>query len=101
MASLQKYIDGTDQGEVVYTMEQLSEKDRFNEYILTGLRTMWGVDVTMLTEKFSKDLVVYFLENIQKYIDEGKVSEDDNCYVLSETGKLYADAIASDLFFLD
>lgn len=101
VASLQKYIDGTEQGEVVYTTEQLSEKDRFNEYILTGLRTMWGVDVTKLTEKFSKDLVEYFLKNIQKYIDEGKVFKEDNSYVLSETGKLYADAIASDLFFLD
>lgn len=101
VASLQKYNDGTGQGEVVYTTEQLSKQDRFNEYILTGLRTMWGVDVTVLTEKFSKDLVEYFLKNIQKYIDEGKVFEEGNCYVLSETGKLYADAIASDLFFLD
>lgn len=77
--------------------ETLHLRDRYNEYVLTGLRTKWGCQVSKLKQPFSPyyDL---FTKGISSYMSKGLVVYVDDSYLLTDEGKLFADRIASDLF---
>jgi putative oxygen-independent coproporphyrinogen III oxidase len=84
--------------EAYFEKEILSEKDRFNEYILTSLRTMWGVDGNYLQQNFNAGFYRAFLKESEAYLDKNLVIKNNEIYTLSLEGKLLADRIASDLF---
>ncbi len=88
----------TDKNEAYFEKEILSESDQFNEYVLTSLRTIWGIDVTVLKNKFNPEIINSFNEKIKTYISSDMVSFSNNKYVLTSNGKLFADKIASELF---
>lgn len=81
-----------------FEKEILTETERFNEYILTSLRTIWGIDLNYLKTNFNSDFVKTFSNQIQKYIKQETVLIKDSTYTLTEKGKLLADKIASELF---
>ena len=87
-----------DTNESYFEKELLSEVDQFNEYILTSLRTIWGIDAEVLKNKFSSEIIDSFNRNINTYISKGMVTFTNNQYVLTSKGKLFADRIASELF---
>ena len=87
-----------DTNESYFEKELLSEVDQFNEYILTSLRTIWGIDAEVLKNKFSSKIIHSFNRNINTYISKGMVTFTNNQYVLTIKGKLFADRIASELF---
>lgn len=87
-----------DTNESYFEKELLSEVDQFNEYILTSLRTIWGIDAEVLKNKFSSEIIHSFNRNINTYISKGMVTFRNNQYVLTSNGKLFADRIASELF---
>jgi oxygen-independent coproporphyrinogen-3 oxidase len=87
-----------DTNESYFEKELLSEADQFNEYILTSLRTIWGIDAEVLKNKFSSEIIHSFNRNINTYISKGMVTFTNNQYVLTSNGKLFADRIASELF---
>ncbi|MES2762900.1 MAG: radical SAM family heme chaperone HemW [Bacteroidota bacterium] len=84
--------------EAYFEKEILTEKERFNEYILTSLRTIWGIDLNYLKANFNSDFVKTFLSQIEIYITQNSVLKKDANYTLTEKGKLLADKIASELF---
>lgn len=98
LANNQKYLDKISSGEVPYTVETLSEADRYNEYVMTGLRTSWGVNLDLM-KAISSTYSDHFTAEIRKHINAGHVVENDKIYTLSISGKLLADGIASDLFW--
>lgn len=81
-----------------FEREVLTEKERFNEYILTTLRTIWGIDLDYLKKNFNTDFISGFNKQIKSYLDNKTVVLKNNCYVLTNEGKLLADRIASELF---
>ncbi len=81
-----------------FEKEILTEKERFNEYVLTSLRTIWGIDLNYLKTNFNSDIVNNFMLQIQEYIKQETVVVKNTTYTLTEKGKLLADKIASDLF---
>ena len=87
-----------EKNETYFEKEILTEKERFNEYILTALRTIWGVDLNYLNSHFNNDFTKLFLKQITQYIEKEQVTVQDENYTLTEKGKLLADKIASDLF---
>jgi oxygen-independent coproporphyrinogen-3 oxidase len=87
-----------EKSEAYFEKEVLTETERFNEYILTSLRTIWGIDLIYLKTNFNSDFVKKFSMQIQEYIKQGTVIVKDSTYTLTEKGKLLADKIASDLF---
>ncbi len=87
-----------DTNESYFEKELLSEVDQFNKYILTSLRTIWGIDAEVLKNKFSSEIIHSFNRNINTYISKGMVTFTNNQYVLTIKGKLFADRIASELF---
>lgn len=84
--------------ESYFEKEVLTETERFNEYILTSLRTIWGINLDYLKTNFNSDFVKNFLNQIQEYIKQETVVAKDKEYTLTEKGKLLADKIASELF---
>jgi oxygen-independent coproporphyrinogen-3 oxidase len=96
------YIKGILAKELPLETEQLSKNDRFNEYVMTSLRTKWGIDIKYVEREFGSDYLNSLLENIEEYEDKKDVNiSDQGIITLTPTGKLLADQIASELFILD
>ena len=81
-----------------FEKEELTCDDRYNEYIMTSLRTMWGVDVNYLRDNFGGKYAEKFKKTLEKYILSGKMFQKGEKYILNSTGMLFADGIASELF---
>jgi oxygen-independent coproporphyrinogen-3 oxidase len=96
-----KYMGLIEQNQLPTEVEQLSETDRFNEYILTRLRTVWGIDLNQIKTQFGGDFQNILKMNIAPYLASNMVLESNNLYTLSEEGKYLADKISSDLFVID
>ena len=90
------YIQALQKGEVFYQEETLSLSDRYNEYIMTRLRTMWGCHPDEIEKQFGSIYADKFRSDIEKHAQYLRVSE--GAYVLNSKGKLMADRIASELF---
>lgn len=97
IANNRKFIESIKNKILPIDKEVLSVNDRFNEYIMTGLRTMWGVDLVKINT-FGDDISNMFLEGIVDDINKGFVIKKENNFKLTREGKLYADKIASNLF---
>ena len=81
--------------------EELSLDDRFNEYVMTSLRTKWGVDYEYLKTNFDSDYLSYLKKEVQDYLQQEMLQIKEERYlVLTPSGKLIADQIASDLFIV-
>ena len=78
--------------------EQLTINQRYNEYVLTSLRTMWGTDLTYIREQFGESFHAHFLRESTPYNNLKQLVQDKNKILLTDQGKLFADKIASDLF---
>ncbi|MCE3258922.1 MAG: Coproporphyrinogen oxidase [Bacteroidetes bacterium] len=90
------YIQKIEEQKDFFEMEELSVRDKYNEYILTRLRTIWGCDVKEIGENFGADAAVYFRQAAERKSDY--LLEEKGIYTLNQKGKLQADGIASDLF---
>jgi oxygen-independent coproporphyrinogen-3 oxidase len=88
----------SEKNESYFEKEILTENERFNEYILTSLRTIWGIDLNYLSANFNTEFVKHYLNQIEKYIKQETVVINNTTYTLTEKGKLFADKIASELF---
>ncbi len=96
---LKKYIGAETTEAIVLEKEILSEQQRFNEYILTSLRTSWGCSTEHIRHSFNAKYEAWFLKNVRKYLEQKKVvQKGNNTYVLTDSGKLFADGIACHLF---
>lgn len=100
VSSIQEYIAGIEKGEPPCETELLSPADHYNEFVMTGLRTMWGCDINQLNASFGSDMADYFKQNAQKWIDRSLMYRKDDLFLLTNEGKLRADGIASDLFIV-
>ena len=100
ISSNKKYIEGVLKKSIYSETEILTKNQKYNEYIITGLRTVWGVDLEYMGKQFGIDTQQYFEQQIQNWIAQEKVKKKSNNYTLTKKGKLYADTIASDLFIV-
>lgn len=93
------YIKDIESGILPQESEVLSPADQYNEYVMTGLRTMWGVETkTLMVDHLA--FAEWFLQQIKIPLERGLVENKKDTYVLTKQGKLFADGIASDLFFI-
>ncbi len=93
-----KYIEQLLVNEVPATIETLNVEDRFNEYIMTSLRTMWGADINYIEKKFGNDFKQNLLQKARIFLDKNWLSIENDHLLLSRQGKLFADHIAAELF---
>jgi oxygen-independent coproporphyrinogen-3 oxidase len=96
-----EYIRNIENNKIPFTKETLNITDQYNEYVLTGLRTMWGVNINHLSKKFGNLLEKHFKSEIEVYLKKGFVNLKNDDYILTQQGKHLADKISSDLFYID
>jgi oxygen-independent coproporphyrinogen-3 oxidase len=87
-----------DKGLLMDEEETLLAEDRLNEYIMTSLRTMWGLDLSYVSKQWGgayRDMIV---KGIERYQEQGMVERKDDLLTLTRKGKLFADGIAGHLF---
>jgi len=100
ISSNKQYIEKIKTTNSYFEIEQLNNQQQYNEYIFTGLRTIWGVELDYIKTRFGKNTQEYFEQQMQNWLMQAKVKKENSNYTLTEKGKLYADAIASDLFIV-
>ena len=96
-----RYIDQINSGKLYHKIEELSKIDQYNEYIMTGLRTMWGISLSYIEQHFDSHFKGYFLNTVKKYVDQNLINRDKDIYTTTESGRFLADGIASELFMID
>ena len=101
VASLERYIASLLRNERDFEFETLTQSEKYNEHVLTGIRTKWGVDLEVLREKFDTKYYDYFMQNVKKHLDSGFVFIKDNHLMLARKGLFMTDGIASDLMWVD
>lgn len=97
VSDVKKYIKAVNSGSVLFEREELDKKTRFNEYIMTSLRTMWGIDLDYVERVFDKEGYDYIINLAGKLIDYGLMKQDQKTLVLTNQGKLISDNVISEL----
>ncbi|WP_312399967.1 MULTISPECIES: radical SAM family heme chaperone HemW [unclassified Sphingobacterium] len=101
IANNAKYIGSIQMNQLPLEIEHLSERDQINECIMTSLRTMWGLDLDLLEKNFGYSVKNKIVEDAAVFVEKQQVSLDNNKLRLTETGKLMADHIMSELFIIE
>ncbi|SHE85629.1 oxygen-independent coproporphyrinogen-3 oxidase [Flavobacterium fontis] len=96
-----KYIQALEAHELPIELETLSLTDRYNEYVMTGLRTIWGVDLHRLETEFGPRFKTYFLQQAEAHLEDHLLFIDGDIVRTTRKGKFLSDGIASDLFLLN
>ena len=95
------YIKSLEQGAISSEEEKLSVKDKYNEYVMTRLRTMWGVSLDEVELNFGEKYRNYLLEQAKQHLEDGLLNNEKGRLHVSEKGKFLSDGIAADLFFVE
>jgi oxygen-independent coproporphyrinogen-3 oxidase len=113
-----QYINQIQKGKLPIERETLSKTDQYNEYLMTGLRTMWGVSLNKVEKNFGVKYLDYLLQQAESSINDGLLkmifvnavkpsvkkegtSHNDKILIISEKGKFLSDGIASNLFMVE
>jgi oxygen-independent coproporphyrinogen-3 oxidase len=96
-----KYLKAVEQGELPREVEVLTNIDRYNEYIMTGLRTIYGVSLPHIEKEYGLKFREYLLDQAQTYLKDHLLYLDDDILIVTRKGKFLSDGIASELFMLN
>jgi oxygen-independent coproporphyrinogen-3 oxidase len=97
-SNINRYIDCINSGLPWYETEQIGEITRINEYFLTHLRTMWGINIDFIKTEFGQQIYDFSLKRIYEHTKSGDLLKKNGNFVLSEKGFLKADMIIEDFF---
>ncbi|MGA1227094.1 MAG: radical SAM family heme chaperone HemW [Tamlana sp.] len=100
MANNSKYIQAIQNNTLPNTIEHLSEKDQFNEYVMTGLRTIWGVSLKKVVRDFGMRYKTHVLKHAEKYIHQDLLVIKEDVILVAKKGQFLVDGIASELFLI-
>jgi len=95
------YIKAIQNNELPIETEILTISDRYNEYIMTGLRTIWGVSLDRIEKEFGLEYLNYLKKQSEKFLNDALLSIENNILKPTPKGKFLTDGIASDLFYLN
>ena len=101
IANNSKYIQAINENNLPQEIEVLNEVEKFNEMIMIGLRTIYGIDLNRINSEFSQTLVNSFHQELNQLINENLVEKKENKIILKPEAKFFADGIASRLFYID
>ncbi|HET6245630.1 MAG: radical SAM family heme chaperone HemW [Bacteroidetes bacterium] len=95
------YIKAINEDKIPFEKEVLTRNKRFNEYVLTSLRTREGADLNVIQNKFGQEYSNHCLKENTKHLSREHTTFLENKICLTQTGKLFADAIASGFFIIE
>ena len=100
VSDLSEYLRSLDKNTIPFTREMLTAKDLYNEYIMTSLRTMWGVNLDFVEENINKESRDYLNNLATRFVKYGMITRNDNQLVLTDQGKMISDNIISELMMV-
>jgi len=100
VSNITKYIEQVNVKTEVFEKEVLSEKQRYNEYVMTSLRTIWGCDLEHIKNIFGNGYMDYCQSQAIPFLDQGRLEQKGKKLLLTLQGKIFADGIASALFMV-
>ena len=95
------YLKSIAENKLPSESEILTLTDRYNEYVMTGLRTIWGISLDRIESEFGKSYLDYLNQQAVKFIEDQLLFVHDNIILTTKKGKFLSDGIASDLFMLN
>lgn len=95
------YINSIEKGSLPSESERLTTTDRYNEYVMTGLRTIWGVSVSRVEREFGIKYREHLLLQAQKHLEENLLYLDGDLLLVTKKGKFLSDGVSADLFLLN
>lgn len=98
---LKNYMDAVRNQKKYFEREVLSNIDKYNDYIITKLRTIWGIDLADIKQNFSNTIYTFAKKNILNLMKEKKLSINNSKYVIHEEAKFIEDSIIEKLFFAE
>ena len=101
LSNVHRYEEAMNGGKPFFETEELNVKTRFNEYLMTSLRTMWGVDLEYVEKMFDKEGYDYIMNMAGKYIGYGLMKHENKNLVLTNQGKMISDNIISEFMMVD
>lgn len=101
VSSIDAYIKGIEHGKRDFEIETLDRPTRYNEFIITGIRTMWGVSLVQLEKEFETEFLNYALHHAEKYLRTGALVIEKDHLRLTPKGVFISDGIMSDLLWVD
>jgi len=96
-----KYIRAIVNNELPQEFEKLSKTDQYNEYLMTGLRTIWGVSLDKVKSDFGSTYLHYLQKQADRYLKEGLLYLEEDKLTTTKKGRFLADGIAADLFLIN
>jgi oxygen-independent coproporphyrinogen III oxidase len=96
ISDVKGYIKSINSGKPFFEREELDNRTRFNEYIMTSLRTMWGMDLDYVEKLFEKEGYDYVVNLSGKFKDYGLMKKEGNYLILTNQGKMISDNIISE-----
>lgn len=101
VANNSMYIKSINNNKLPNETEILSVIDAYNEYVMTGLRTIWGISLNKIKFDFGKEFLDYLMKQSQKFLNDDLLFIENNILKSTKKGKFLCDGIASDLFILN
>lgn len=101
IASLDEYIAGICNGNRVFEVETLDLYTRYNDYVITSLRTCWGMNLEHLKQKYGEKLFHYCMKLASPYLGQDKLKIENGHLILTRKGIFLSDGIMSDLLWVE
>jgi oxygen-independent coproporphyrinogen III oxidase len=95
------YIKSIQENKLPIEIETLTINDRYNEYVMTGLRTIWGVSLERIEKEFGKFYFDYLNKEAKRFLEDDLLIIENNILRATKKGKFLCDGIASDLFLVN
>jgi len=95
------YIQAIQKGTLPNEVEKLTVQDRYNEYVMTGLRTIWGVSLNKIETEFGANYKDYLVKEASVFIMKQQLVLENDVLKTTIKGKFFCDGIASELFWVD
>jgi len=97
--NLRVYLDEIPKGKLPYESEKLTETEKFNDYLITSLRTMWGLNAEKIKLDYSEIYLEHFLKKSKKYVETNLIKISGNNYFFTEEGFFISDNVIQDLLY--
>lgn len=101
VASLDHYIEGITSGKPDYEIEELDIYTRYNDFVITSIRTCWGMPLSHLRSEYGEELYRYCLRMAKPHLDEGVLEIHEDVLKLTRKGIFISDGIMSDLLWVE
>ena len=101
VASLEAYIHGITHGNPDYEIEELDLYTRYNDFVITSIRTCWGMSLSRLHTEYGEELYRYCLRMAKTYLEQGLLEKKEDKLKLTQAGIFISDGIMSDLLWVE